>query len=129
MIGGGGMGNIGSDESRHVTLDAAVLLAFRAADVGGQLAAVLLMASEAALSVIIDSFRGFRVEMGIMAGNATQFLATRLKTTAGIHLFHMADGFLFVPLPSGGNVNGDKCLQGQTGTIIRQRPIAFLDPE
>ena len=85
------------------------------------------MASLAALSVIIYFLRGFGIEMRIMAGNAAQFVATRLKATAGIHLFDVANGFLLVKPLGRRDVNGNKCLQGEAGTIIRQRLIPFLD--
>jgi hypothetical protein len=85
------------------------------------------MASLAALSVIIYFLRGFGIEMRIMAGNAAQFVATRLKSTAGIHLFDVANGFLLVKPLGGSHINGNKCVQGEAGTIIRQRLIPFFD--
>ena len=127
MIGGSRMGNIGSGKSRHVALDTAVLLAFQAADVDRQLAAVILMASLATLPIIVDFLGASGVVMRIMAGNASQFVTTGLKATAGIHLFDVAHGFLLVKQLGWTDINGNKCVQGQAGTIICQRPIPFFD--
>src|SRR5713101_3294964 len=87
------------------------------------------MASQAALTIITDFLRGLGEVMRIVAGNAAQFLAARLKAPAGIHLLHMADRLLLVEELSGPDINGNKLVQGKARTIIRQPPILFLDAE
>ena len=129
MIGSSRMGNIRRRESWHVTLDTAIVLASYAANAGFEFAALTRMASLAALPVIIDFLRGTRVEMRIMAGDASQFVGTPLKAPAGMHLFDMANRFLLIVELGGLDINGNKRMQREAGTIIRKRPISFLDAE
>ena len=65
--------------------------------------------------------------MRIVAGDAAQFLATPSKTPAGIHLLDMTHGFLLIQSLGGKKINRNEGVQGKTGTIIQERPVAFLN--
>src|SRR6266446_3004378 len=87
-------------DPRQMTGDAAVILVAFPPQRDRQAAARLLMALEAAFAVIGCLFLCRRQLVGIVAGDAPQLLpdargrrSAGAKTTAGIHLFHMADRF------------------------------------
>ena len=92
MIRLGGMRHVLGMETRHVAGNAGaigrLLLLFRFR----KRALAYAMTFQTPFAVVDVAF-GFRGErMCIMAGNASQFLTTRLITLALVHLFNLADG-------------------------------------